>query len=127
MIQSFDYDHSYFPAMPVVEVAIWHAPTLPEVALTAIVDSGADITMVPVHYLQRIQARKSQRAWLHGTAATRRQIQLYIMSLRIGSYVQPNMRVVGDTQYDQMILGRDVLNHLIVTLNGLAGVVEISD
>jgi hypothetical protein len=31
------------------------------------------------------------------------------------------------TEYHEAILGRDVLNHLIVTLNGLAAVVEIGD
>jgi hypothetical protein len=30
------------------------------------------------------------------------------------------------TQGNEAILGRDVLNHLVVTLNGLAGVTEIS-
>jgi hypothetical protein len=38
-----------------------------------------------------------------------------------------HIQVVGDTEGEEAILGRDVLNQLIVTLNGLASVVEISD
>jgi hypothetical protein len=34
--------------------------------------------------------------------------------------------VVGSEQLDEAILGRDVLNQLVVTLNGLASAVEIS-
>jgi hypothetical protein len=36
------------------------------------------------------------------------------------------MEVIAELQDDEVILGRDVLNQLIVTLNGLASAVEIS-
>ena len=36
------------------------------------------------------------------------------------------MPVVGDKLGDEVIVGCDVLNQFIVTLNGLASVVEIS-
>ncbi|HXF64875.1 MAG TPA: hypothetical protein VNK95_24830 [Caldilineaceae bacterium] len=55
------------------------------------------------------------------------EVDLSVVSLRIGRQVQREVEVVGDTEYQEVILGRNVLNHYIVTLNGLAGVVEISD
>jgi hypothetical protein len=52
---------------------------------------------------------------------------LYVVSFRLGDFNQSVMRVAGSKEYDETILGGDVLNQLIVTLNGLASVVEISD
>ncbi len=54
-------------------------------------------------------------------------LSMYEITLEIGGLFIPKLQVVGDKQNQQMILGRDVLNNLIVTLNGLAGVVEVAD
>lgn len=51
---------------------------------------------------------------------------MYRVSLQVGPYRASRLTVVADRQNQQMILGRDVLNQMIVTLNGLAGVVELS-
>ena len=37
------------------------------------------------------------------------------------------VEVIGRQGVDEIVIGRDVLNQLIVTLNGLAHVTEISD
>ncbi|MEZ4705622.1 MAG: hypothetical protein R3A44_00365 [Caldilineaceae bacterium] len=37
-----------------------------------------------------------------------------------------NLRVVGNASSAEAILGRDALNQLIVTMNGLASTTEIS-
>jgi hypothetical protein len=59
-------------------------------------------------------------------AAVRRLVDLYVISLRIGSYEQSALAVVGGLDTKEAIVGCDVLNHFIVTLNGLAGVTEIT-
>jgi hypothetical protein len=64
---------------------------------------------------------------LRGTAQQRIQVDQYWVWLRIGGHIPLYIQAVGDTQGEEAILGRDVLNQLIVTLNGLASVVEISD
>jgi hypothetical protein len=45
--------------------------------------------------------------------------------VQIGSY-SLFARVVGDEINSEIIIGRDILNQFIVTLNGLASIVEIS-
>jgi hypothetical protein len=127
MIYTRDYDTSYFPAMPVVEIVIRYAANAPEVSLIAVVDSGADATIIPRHYLRQVRARKGEKAWLRGTAASRMVVDRYWVSLGIGGHIWTPIQVVGAATDEEAILGRDVLNHLIVTLNGLASVVEISD
>ena len=127
MLYSFDYDTSYVPAIPIVEVEIRFAENLPSLSLRAIVDSGADVTIIPMQFLRQVKARRGEKAWLRGTVRQRIQVDRYWIWLHIGGHNPLYIEVVGDIEGEEAILGRDVLNQLIVTLNGLASVVEISD
>jgi hypothetical protein len=124
-IYSYDYDTTYNPAMPMVEMTIGIAMSDPSLDLAALVDSGADATLIPISYLHQIRARRSRKTWMRGTAGGRILVDLFAISLRLGSFTQAHLEVVGDTENNEIILGRDVLNHLSVTLNGPASSVEI--
>lgn len=52
-------------------------------------------------------------------------VNLYLVEVQIGSYKIPGIRAVG-LKTTEAILGRDVLNQLIITLDGIAGTTEIS-
>lgn len=124
-IYTFNYDTSYNPSIPSVDLEI--GPALGEMAmeLKAVVDSGADASLVPIQYLQQLGARRSRKAWMRGTTGERVLVDLYAVAIRIGPYQQGLLDVVGTTIDDEVIIGRDVLNHLTVTLNGPASVVEL--
>jgi hypothetical protein len=126
-INSFDYDTTYFPAIPVAEIEIRALRSERGVSVSVIVDSGADATTIPVPYLRQVQAQKGDKAWLRGTAQQRIQVDRYWVWLHIGDHRPMYIQVVGDISSGEAILGRDVLNQFVVTLNGLASVVEISD
>jgi len=51
---------------------------------------------------------------------------MYAVDLGIGTFTFPDTEVIANHQTDEIVVGRDVLNQLIVTLNGLASVVEIT-
>jgi hypothetical protein len=123
----FEYDRSYDPSMPVATVTIRKIQSPHQRTLTAIIDSGADVTMIPRKELQALQIPQSTWAQLRGVAGISYRVPVYTVGLAIGSVAVGAVRVVGDTQNQPMILGRDVLNLLVLTLNGLAGMVEISD
>ena len=127
MLYTFEYDASYTPSMPVVEIQIGKSNATPHLILHAIVDSGADATVIPLRWLKQVQARQSEKAWMSTTTTARRLVNLYAVSLRIGSHERRAMSVVGSEDIEEVILGRDILNHMIVTLNGLAGVTEIAE
>ena len=63
---------------------------------------------------------------MRGTTGERVLVDLYTIAVQIGPYQQGLLEVVGVTTDDEVILGRDVLNHLVATLNGPAYVVEVS-
>lgn len=61
-----------------------------------------------------------------GTTGERVLIDLYNVAIQVGPYHQSLLEVVGAAAEDEVIVGRDILNHLIVTLNGPTYVVEVS-
>ena len=124
---TFSYNNEqYDPAMPFVEIAI-ATPGDSVVSLPAIVDSGSDATMIPKQYLQAIDAVFVRKGWVSGISGVRQQINLHLVDVQIGPHWVPAIRVIETANQREAILGRDVLNQLIVTLNGLAQVTEIAE
>jgi predicted aspartyl protease len=119
-----DYDASYEPAMPIVEFSISVLRGQEGIKLSALIDSGADATAVPIRYLDQIGALPVETRWLRSATGERHRVQLYEIYLQIGNYGQ-YVFVVGDTFSDEAIIGCDILNHYVVTLDGPASVVEI--
>jgi predicted aspartyl protease len=120
-----DYLATYYPSAPVVEIEIGVTRTEPRVTVLALVDSGADGTIIPIHYLQQIGALPVGRKWMRGVRGAYDQVKLYNVFIQLGNY-SLYASVVGDEVNDEAMIGRDVLNQFIVTLNGLASVVEIT-
>jgi hypothetical protein len=112
--------------MPIVEVILGRAGTEPSVTVIGLIDSGADATIVPLNYLTQLRARKGKQSAMRGVTGSRILVDLYQISLQIGSFHLANVQVVAGTDLDEVIVGRDVLNHFIITLNGLASAVEVS-
>jgi len=63
-MKEFPYNTARDPSMPVCDVRLTAASTGRQVALTAIIDTGADGTIVPDRYLQQIGARRALEARL---------------------------------------------------------------
>ena len=129
MVYTYEYDFGYAgPAFPVVEIEI-SVPHNKEnrLGLRALVDSGADVTMIPTRYLHRLGARTIDRRRLRSSTDVSYAVDVYGVNLKLGPFHETALAVVGNRQSNDVIVGRDVLNHLIVTLNGLAGVTEVTN
>jgi hypothetical protein len=126
MIYTFDYDNRFVPSMPVADITISGPRQVPPIVLRAILDSGADATIIPERYLRQVGARRSGSAWMRGPAQQRTLVNLYTTSLLLGDLQRRRLVVLGGQDEQEVIVGRDVLNQLIITLNGLAAVTEIS-
>lgn len=126
IVHSHEYDSSYHPAMPVIEIQIRRRANQPSLTLTAIVDSGADATLIPLQYLRQLQARKGQRKWLSGMAGGRYEVDLYTLAVQVGEEQTHYLDVVGTEHHDEIIVGRDLLNQYIVTLNAPGNTIDMS-
>ena len=126
-VHQFEYDTGYAgPALPVVELGLRGRDATKTQIVAALVDSGADATLIPTHLLNAIEARKIDSRWARNISGIRYRVAMYAVDLSVGSFTFPDTEVIANQQTDEIVLGRDVLNQLIVTLNGLANIVEIT-
>jgi len=126
MIFSHDYNTSYDPAAPVVPVKISAPGQGIQEEVMGFIDSGADATMIPDTLLRKIKARFVEHRNLRGVTGHRISVKRYLVTIHLGNEVVYGVRAVATSSGTELILGRDVLNQLVITLNGLAQVVEIS-
>lgn len=122
------YDNkTYDPAAPVIKIGISRSVSIePSVHLTALVDSGADASMIPINILQTVDAKYLMTKQMRGVSGHPIVVEMYLVTLFIGQYQFPNIEAIAATENAETIVGRDVLNDMIVTLNGLANVIEMS-
>jgi predicted aspartyl protease len=95
--------------------------------LLALVDTGADATIVPLQHLLEIGAEESAPGWLRGVIGERLPVKLYFVDIRLGDVTIPGLRVIGHPQAEDILLGRDMLNKLALFLDGPEQQAEILD
>ncbi len=114
------YDADYYPAAPALTVGIGSPKgNVARSEVTALVDTGAEVTMIPLSILRssggRIQEKRRLRGILGESVVNR-----YLITVYVAGYAIRGIRAVAlEDNYDS-ILGRDVLNQLELTLNGPA-------
>jgi hypothetical protein len=121
MTTSYDYDSSYEPAAPVALIGL--SPSGGAIVrrqVTALLDSGADATMIPVDKLIAAGARYVEQRQMRGVVGKSVRVNLYLTAVHIGDHTIHGIRAIGVTSSSEAIIGRDVLNHLEATLNGPA-------
>ncbi len=124
----FDYDRSYLPPAPVVTLtADGYSDSAPPATIQALVDSGADGTMLPTAVLTQIQASYVDSVRMSGVTGIVERRDRYRVRLQIGDIVIKGIDAVAVESEAEGLIGRDVLNQPIVTLNGLAMELTLSD
>jgi hypothetical protein len=125
---TYDYDFSYSPSMPVVNIEVTPVARQAEpLNLVAMIDSGSDGSMIPLAYLRAMKAHRSGQVAMRTITGVRSVVDLYEVAIRIGPHAFAYVRVAADKHNNIAILGRDLLNHLVITLNGLAATTEVQE
>ena len=127
-VYTYTYSEEYDPPMPVMDVGV----SLPkqdavEVTTTALLDSGSDGTLISIDLSESIGAKPVGPARVHGLWGGSQLANMYIVKLYIGPHQLYAIRVAGVASNSECLIGRNVLNQLVVTLNGHASVVEIME
>ena len=123
----YHYSQTYHPPAPTIEVSFIsiaemnHTPKL-----SALVDTGADATIVPMEYLEDIKAPFVREMAIRTQWGETHPVSLYMVDVQIDEIILPSIDVVGDEWTDEVILGRDILNRLQILLDGPKKVIEIS-
>ncbi len=95
--------------------------------LLAFVDSGADATIVPLHYIRQLNVQAEDSKFLRSQWGERRQVDIYWLDLGIGNLRFPAVEIIADDRSNEVIIGRNILNMLRVLLDGPQQMLEISE
>lgn len=98
-----------------------------QIRVKALIDSGADGTLLPLAVQRQMNARRTAQVALRTITGTRSIVDIYEVTLQLGPHHFRKVRVAADRHNAMAILGRDILNQMIVTLNGLAATTEIHE
>lgn len=117
-----DYSRDKFPPAPILPVRFSAPRQTPQMdPVPALVDTGGDFTLVPLSWLTKIDAPEVRSAYLRGLWSDQRQVTLYLVDVYLERTILPALEVIGveDAESDgEIILGRNVLNRLILLLDG---------
>ena len=113
------YLTSYFPPIPALTIHLAPVGEALQIGpLTAIVDTSADATLVPLKYLDEIEVPADYPAQLRGPWGGARRVQVYTIDIVISDMRLPGIEIVGDEMGHEVILGRSILNRLVLLLDG---------
>ena len=121
------YRAHIFPAMPILRVNLGYPEeSLNLGPLDAIIDTGADGTLVPQSLIDAVHAPLVDQVKVRSHWGEARLVNLYTLDVGIDGVTLPAVEVVGD-QGQEIILGRNVLNHLRLLLDGPKEQTELLD
>ena len=80
----------------------------------------------PLRGVDAISSESIRKTQMMGVAGIGFQVELHLLILHLDPITVYGVEVVADKQHGEAIIGRNVLNQLVITLNGLVGVTEIA-
>ncbi len=121
------YDTSTQPPAPFIEFEVVSPqdPTQRHSA-QALLDTGAEVSVLPAEILTTLQIPKASNMSVESWDGSPTLVTTYIVTLGIADARLDSFEVVA-APMPYAILGRDVLNHFILTLNGKDLTFELQD
>ena len=83
--------------------------------------------MLPIQVLRSVGARYVQTRYVRGVTGTRQVADTFLAVIQIGPHTMLVPEAVAVVRGEEAIVGRDVLNQLVITLDGPALALEIVD
>lgn len=118
---SQEYNRDYEPPAPYLDIYVLSVEgDYPEEPISALLDSGADATMLPLTSLQRVNAPYLERMLMRWGESQPELVDIYVATVRIGHHIIFGVNVIAMPPGSEAILGRDVLNQFEINLDGLA-------
>ena len=115
------YSKKYHPPAPVLSVGIAIPDEAPlQEAFTALVDTGADGTFIPSSVLENLNLPVSYMTNVRSHLGERLyRVPVHKIDLILSDSIRlPSVEVVSDDFGEQIIIGRNVLNKLLLHLDG---------
>lgn len=116
----YNYNQQVQPPAPFIYVTVTAPDQTPRAAaIPALIDTGADLTVVPRRLMTDLELIKFSEIGVGGFRLAAEPTDTFLVKLQIHDWEIEAVEVVlGDDSYG--LLGRDVLNRFLITLNGPA-------
>jgi predicted aspartyl protease len=116
------YDEIRRPPAPVLPIRVKPVGSTRAVLLTALVDSGADLTVIPIRTAEELHLTEVARIRVTGVGGAPHHVAAYAVEVETAG-IASLARVVA--LGESALVGRDLLNQWTVILRGPAKVLEI--
>ena len=112
------YDQNVKPPAPFIDVVVSHAEDTAQTAnVRAIIDTAADISAIPIGMVDQLGPPITKKLLVKGFDDVPTSVFTYNVLFEVAQVRFKNLRVIA-TPRAYVILGRDVLNHFYIHLNG---------
>lgn len=112
------YNPRYDPPAPFLKILIANRlQRRRRVTLSAMVDTGSDVTAIPSHLIQPLDLYPTGKIFLEDVTLQTMAIHLYGIRLTIMNTVFDDFEVIT-TELDHALVGRDLLNQFHIELDG---------
>ncbi len=126
IVYSNEYSNAYYPSAPVAQITVGHVKREKnQQTITALIDSVSDVTMIPINVLRAVKAKYVETRQMRGISGLAYPVDTYLVKICIGPHTIYGIEAAAVERHEEAIIGRDVLNQLVVILNGLAEMIEI--
>jgi len=116
----YKYSRNFNPPAPVIEVSISAPLSKVSTSSTALIDSGADMTVIPERIIAQLKLRRVDSTPVSGFGKRVIEATVYSAALEIEGISESKIyRILGWSE-DYALIGRDLLNQFIAVLNGLS-------
>ncbi len=113
----FSYDQTIQPPAPMLDILASCSKEAESLSVRAMLDSGSSLTALPLHTLKALNAPVYDRLTISGYENKKTRARTYIVAIKVAGHRFWPLEVIGLPR-DDAILGRDVLNQFIITLDG---------
>ena len=111
------YNEDFVPPAPYCEILVSDVDNINQTGLGALIDTGADITAIPLNVARRLGLRHRGIVFVEGSTGERVPRHTFGANVSIDGVLWFALRVMAWNE-DSVLLGRDVLNHYHITLDG---------
>jgi len=120
------YDTDIEPPAPCVTIQVINPGTGATESLAARKDTGAAMSVIPQRTIAALALEPTGDIWASGYDRRLTQLPTYSVTLGVAGCVIQDVEVTVSSRED-ILLGRDVLNGFVITLNGKDLTFEIRD
>ena len=123
----YNYSHRFEPPAPLVHVTIRSQEAGREVTMVpALMDTGAHMTCIPADLVEILSLQEIRRVNVIGFDGVMTSVPTYLVDVSIREERRVSKEVVASHRETTVLLGRDVLNHYRILLDGPNLTIEIA-